>query len=533
VIIFTARATLDAAWIADDLTLRSYDAGPQAEAQAYANGLVAARGAAGAAGVARGAAAGLWPTAGYLPGVLLTQLLGDGISGLKRANLFYLAALLVCLFLLGRRLHSAAAGLLAAALVTLYPGVYGEGRQFGVDLPGMVVLTFNVLLLVDNRDWRGPGRAAALGLGAGIGALIRPQSLLFVALPALYLLVRALWRADGRGRLRALAVAALAALTAAGTSAPWWAGRLGEIAELAARHRTGELGEGIPTTVSSPLFYAKALPWCASPFLLLLAVVAVGGIVEARVKARATRFGGGALGLLVTWLAGGGALLCSFSVRAMRYMLPLCPALALLTACGLLTVASRRVRRLLVGLTLGVGGLTLVVDSFFVAGPVRFGPDPYPGNQELRLVVTSGPPGTNPAVVAGEALAGAIRRSYGPAGELVIEYEAGAPEALWTIKPILRAALPGVALRPMGAHVDTPGREQIGGAVFPALPRARRRCLAFTVSRPAGAQRTPPPEGARRVVSISAFRSRRYTGNMGLERELLVELWRHGRCPRM
>jgi len=277
VLLFLLHALANVVYIHQDWTMRSYDGPPHLEAQAQVHNVISLEGLEGLKRVIRPKPPGWWPAAGYLPWVAMSGILGQGFTELRIYNLAFLALLLVSVLSIGRRIHSWRAGLLAAALVSFYPVVYGECRQFGVDFPSAAVLALNVLLLLRTDGLSRGGRSALFGAAVGLGMLIRPQTAFFIALPAAAVLAGSLWRPPGRPRWTVALNASLALAAALACSAIWWFGQVPEI-RYALRFHQQTAAKLCDLREPSPLFYLKVIPWALSPFLLLALVVSLGGM---------------------------------------------------------------------------------------------------------------------------------------------------------------------------------------------------------------------------------------------------------------
>jgi 4-amino-4-deoxy-L-arabinose transferase-like glycosyltransferase len=147
------------------------------------------------------------PTAGRAPlfPLLLAGLAELGVDGADKRLLGAATggATIAVLGLLGRRLAGERAGLLAAGIAALYPTlIAADGALMTESLFG-VFAALTLLCAYRLADAPGAGRAIALGVVAGLGALARAEALMLLPLVLLPLLRRP------RG-LRAAAVACLA-----------------------------------------------------------------------------------------------------------------------------------------------------------------------------------------------------------------------------------------------------------------------------------------------------------------------------------
>lgn len=134
-LLFLLHAVANGIWLYQDLNLEAGDTRVQLAAQAQAYNIVAEQPLSGLLRLVRAPAAGLWPSAGYLPWIVGAGLVGQGLFTVRMLNLIFLGILLLGVYKLGRWLHSRETGLVAAALVSFYPIIWGQSRQFGMDLP--------------------------------------------------------------------------------------------------------------------------------------------------------------------------------------------------------------------------------------------------------------------------------------------------------------------------------------------------------------------------------------------------------------
>ncbi len=548
-LIFAAHAVANLLWVGRDLTLRSQDAGPHLEVQAHLYYLVRQHGLPGLWMVLRGGGGGSWPTAAYLPWVLLDLLCGQHLLLLRLSNLAYLAVALGSTYTLGARLHSAPAGVVAAALLSLYPAVYGEGRQFGLDYPGMALAALALALLLGSERFRRPGPSLGFGLALGAALLLRPHLIFFFAAPTLVSLGGGLLqrrRGPGAGAtLRPLAGAVLALGVAAAVSGLWWWGNLGRLAALArtSQQRVQDMALSEVLREPSALFYLRAAPWCFSLLLLLALGVACVGLARPapqtgqRPRAPADRT------LLLAWLAGGLLTLLGLRYHFLRLLLPLCPAVAALTAAGLLSLRHRRSRRALVGIFLAGAAGAGLLDSFAASAPLHHGLERDP-LVTRAYPITSGPPARNPILAAARRAAARLQpgQPLGHGGVVRLTSALGddALHFFWLASAPLRLAWPGLRLTGVVHSQEYLGyAHRIGGASLPALQVRPRQCHVLSFDEAAGPAPQPPRPGARLLYQevidpgpLSEAQLRLQTwwlhGYLG---RLRLSLWGLRRCP--
>lgn len=111
----------------------------------------------------------------------------DELFCIRYSNIIYFSLLLISIFLIGKKIHSPSAGLVAATFISLYPIVFGMSRKFGLDFPAMAMVSFVIFLLIDGNFY---SRKFSLLLGISIGMcmLVKAQCVLFIGGPLLYVI---------------------------------------------------------------------------------------------------------------------------------------------------------------------------------------------------------------------------------------------------------------------------------------------------------------------------------------------------------
>ncbi len=378
-----------------------------------------------------------------------------------------------------------------------------------------------------------PGRCVLLGLSVGLGALIRPQVLFFVLPVGLVFLLLTLLKCGTTPRARVLGGALVAAAVAAATSAIWWLGRLGEIAGMLSSHQQGLAHHSTQgSLISDASFYLKLLPWAVTPFQLLVLVVAGGALVvglRGRPWAREL-LSDPKLVLVLTWLIAGFVILALLRARSLRYLAPLCPALALIIAHGLCAIPHRLSRRVIVSLVLGVAVLGWLVDSFIAAGPLHYGLRP---DVPLPTHVSHGPPALDPALQTARDVADLLASRFAGGGaRLGVRFEDRCdrqPARMdWLSSPVLRTRFRGIRIVGMHDRIKGQGGAppylQIGRASFPTLQRPATRCFRLTC-------RPGPPVGDRPEDDPTTRRFERFLPpERGAPRGMTITLWQTMRC---
>ncbi len=325
----------------------------------------------------------MWPRLMYAIGSGWEMLFGGGIKAPLYANLLFVLILVAGVWgvmrQVGRGMDPAlglVAGegtLIALGLALFYPGVFGPLRLYGQYAPLGCCLVGVLALLMASRGFARAWVVVALAFAAGLTMLIKPLLPFYLGLPLLCALLLAVTRrpqADlpGDGRLRRwIHVAGAAGIVAALTHI-WLAGRVGDVLQESAAHLVPgwELfADGVPNPHTED-YPAWSLAWLT--YHLRAGVAGLGlagclglGAALVLLIVRRARLGAAALdGRVLLLLAAFGAplLLTFVSSKEARFLFPVYPLLALVTALGLMTLPALW-RRLVTGAlaTLGIASM--------------------------------------------------------------------------------------------------------------------------------------------------------------------------------
>ena len=490
-LIIGAHLGVNLTWLEGDQTLRAMDMGGHIGVQAQAYHLTVQDGARGALKVARGDLATAWPSAGYLSWVGLALIFGQSIFALRVYNILYLSILLFSMFAMGQRLHSRRCGLLAAALVSLYPVVYGMSRQFGVDLPATAMLSLSMALLLHTDRFQRLGPSLLLGVGVGLTVLARPPALLFFGPPALALFIVSMARPGGAARLAVTRNAVLAGLLAAGVSAVWWAGRLSQVMEAFTSHQQGKFGRPAGD-LPDVLRYLAAVPSLVSILLTGAAAAALVVLVVRwrRGEARGWLLRPG-LALIGLWLVAGLLIQSMIQHHVDRYIFPLLPAVALITAAGGLHVPWRWARRVvIIALLAGAAGSWLFCSLFHSEEQPLMGVPTAP-SVEHRLCGPwdlCGPPANDDIYLATTVAAQILRQRHGQGHQVLVRISDGKfIHARIVAKAVLTTTLPRVLITGKdwiryaeGSRGGDPLFVEIHGTPFHAMRGPYKHCYSLS-----------------------------------------------------
>jgi len=382
-----------------------------------------------------------YPSVAFLPLALPAVVLEPSPTVYRLANVFYFVLFLTAVYMIGRKCHGKRAGLLAAALGSLMPAVFGGWRTVGLDYPLAAITPWAIYFLLRSRGLRSPGPATLFGALSGVAVLVKGQGLFFLLGPAAFVLFAGLWRswrdADRPALLARLRGGALAVLATAAVSSIWWWGRLGYLVGKLTDHMAGKGVHEYDMVAlwDRPLFIARALPSLFSASIVLALIILLPRVV------RRCRRGQ----VLAVWLVVPLVLFFGLGLRQWRYLLPLAPVVAVLVGCGLASLGPRL--RGVATLATALAAMAAWISGSYTTAPAD------PGGWHTVAAVLQGRSVLNhqprPAVVGRDnpitrALAGYLQGRR-PGGQGVYLFTADHQE-LMTLATSVQRRLPGLRL---------------------------------------------------------------------------------------
>jgi 4-amino-4-deoxy-L-arabinose transferase-like glycosyltransferase len=273
-----------------------------------------------------------WPTADVATGV----------------NALFLGLLLLSVYGIGRHLGGRGIGLLAAAIVSFYPILYGFSRLYLLDYPLTALTALAIWLLIESKGWRRRGLSLLCGVALGLGMLTKWTFAAFVAGPILLSLIAILVRRSWRNLFNL----ALAGLAAALTAGPWyllnWRDLLAFIRTPGSYRMT--VSAGYRGLWHGLVYYVDT--FADEQVLLPFALLFLLGLLLCLVRIKTLRGRLAALALvLFGWLGVSLLFWAAYPTTDVRYTMPYLPATALITALGLAQIRPVWLRAGLLGLT--------------------------------------------------------------------------------------------------------------------------------------------------------------------------------------
>lgn len=304
-----------------------------------------------------------WPKFIYFPASAISLLFGNTNFVVRLSNMVYFTILITFTYLLGKMLLDKKVGLFSAFMVSFYPGLFGISRKFSLDFPltAMVCLGIYVLLKTDN--FKNKKYSIIFGVVSGLGILTKATYIFFILAPLFYILYKIFFK---RFVIRKEAAVhffnfLISICLSILISSVWWFGRLGMLWKtfwgvLSALYGYFP-GKDIDSAINVNIkvfsfkwvtFFFFSTIRIVSPFFFVIFLIgAFYFLGSKRIKEKI---------LIGSWIFTPYIIFTLISLKFDRYYFPSYPAIALVSAIGILQMRFNIVRRILIILIL-TGGM--------------------------------------------------------------------------------------------------------------------------------------------------------------------------------
>ena len=133
-----------------------------------------------------------WPPLFYFTAFLFNMVFGVTYVVSVMTNMLFFALLIVSLYLIGKKIHSPSAGILAVIIASFYPIIYGHSRLFLLDFALTSVVTFSVYCLIKADRFKNLTWSVIFGISAGLGMLTKWSYLFFILPLFMYVAIESL-----------------------------------------------------------------------------------------------------------------------------------------------------------------------------------------------------------------------------------------------------------------------------------------------------------------------------------------------------
>jgi Dolichyl-phosphate-mannose-protein mannosyltransferase len=298
-----------------------------------------------------------WGTIFYLYTASINALFGNSIGVSLLSNLPFFILLIIFTFLIGKEISGEKTGLLAAFLVSFYPGIYGMSRSYGVDFPLVALVTLSSYVLIA-KDITKIKYLLLFVLVLQLTLFIKATGILFLIAPLLWIfyqhirqVIKNKAKADFPKNL-ILLVFSLAVLFIVTPllNFGWGSGLLSDVAKqlnlltfLAFSHRRHFYDVCLYSTtdIRNISFYAQEIMHSISRTFFVLFCTGFLFLLQKKIKHKM---------IIYLWAVIPYIIFTLMVNKWGRYYFPALPALALISAAAVFQLRSKKFRLILVAL---------------------------------------------------------------------------------------------------------------------------------------------------------------------------------------
>jgi hypothetical protein len=280
-----------------------------------------------------------WPPFFHICSVPFTLILGFSVQTVAATNFLFLLIAVYSIFMIGRILFDDAVGAGAVVITMLYPIVFALSREVLVDFALMAMVTLCLYLILAGRGGLDRTRSWQLGCALGCAMLTKWTAVAFLIGPALLCFAIHVRDEGQSAKSKLMSLAILVAVFAV-VALPWYVKSYSQFTA----HARIALGSD-PALEGDPVRLWDSLQWYwgalrdALISRRLMPITALGLAIYA-VSARSWK----ALAFLLSWVVPAMVIFLLIPNKDGRFIVPLLPALALMTAAGIRQVPWRGVR---------------------------------------------------------------------------------------------------------------------------------------------------------------------------------------------
>jgi len=309
-----------------------------------------------------------WPPLVYFITSLFNLVFGYSFFMVRFLQINYFIILLISTYKIGSVTYNRKAGLLAMLILSLYPAIFGISRMYELDFPLAAAVCFCMyLLLVTNFENR--WKSLLFGAVLGLSILIKGQVIFFIGAPISYIFLISLRKKnDASGRAVSLIGNLVISIsTAMAISSIWWLKHVGLLFRELYEHfivfyvpphqGSFHIYNAIIDAYGYIPFKPFGFNWFfyylymtvarISPLFFLVFIFGLYFFLRSK-KIKLRNF-------ILIWVICPYMVLTLLSYKWERYYFPSFPALALISAVGLLELKNKITRRFLISLVVMIG----------------------------------------------------------------------------------------------------------------------------------------------------------------------------------
>lgn len=290
-----------------------------------------------------------WPPLFHIHTAFMNILFNNTTKISLLSNIPFFILIIIFTFLIGKIVAGYKEGLLAAFLISMYPGIFGMSRSYGIDFPAISMVAVSIYFLIRSHGFKNFKYTAFFGICLGLSVLIRAQTIFFLLGPLFYTLVIYILRpleinswaeySKRKDALKPVLNFVFALSIAIIISSFWWKGNLKFLLQNFFMHATRPVHKNFwivePFTFNWLFFYLYATIHNISLPLFFLLLISFSSFLDSKIKFKS---------IIILWMVVPYLINTFILLKWDRYYFPAFPAFALIAAIGILNIRFRKIK---------------------------------------------------------------------------------------------------------------------------------------------------------------------------------------------
>jgi len=272
-----------------------------------------------------------------------------GIMGLKynvyaMTNSLFLILLLLATYTIGKHLKNRETGLMAVVILSFYPAIYIYSRSYNLILPTTAMVTCSILALIKSNFFSKRYNSIICGIILGLGLLTKQSVLIFISGPLFYLTYTII-KNKNKANLNNFIICFIFTVLVASVYYYPLESRIKDLIKLST------LPDNRPISFYLSILYNSLLSY----YSILLTMLGLFYLLKQKHKERY---------ILISWIIFSIIILSIPTTKRDRYIIPIIPAFAIISAYGITELKYRKLKILIWIITLYFGLLYFFKISF-------------------------------------------------------------------------------------------------------------------------------------------------------------------------
>lgn len=274
-------------------------------------------------------------------------------TGVMLNSAIFLAILIFSIYKIGEKLLNKSAGLLSAFLITMYPVVFNQLKVYMSDVPLAAFVTLSVYLLIMADNFNNLKYSTLFGISCGLGMLVKYAFPIFIIGPLGYIIIKNIFYSKSLkidNPKKWITNLALSLSLGFFICFPYYLEKIDTVLGKISNRwidtwptPVPELGQFLHILRAFFWYFWGFINWQISFFYFLIFIIGILFYYRTASKNKS---------LISMWLLSSWILVSYFryvigfnmEVTGVRYTIPLLPAVALITAAGLMQIPIKKIK---------------------------------------------------------------------------------------------------------------------------------------------------------------------------------------------